>query len=226
MTDRPEPNERLVKVFDTEHESEALVVKALLDSFGIDADLTSTDAAQETFPGVGGAIILVREEDAERARQVIAESQASASEIEEDAEVPGAMETEMGRIGDIVRGIYDAFGRGDVSSVLGALDAGIRWNEAENFLYADGNPYVGPQAVAEGVFQRIASDVEGFTVVSEHFVEGGDTVVVEGRYRGTMKATRTRVDAQFAHVWRLRDGKVVRFQQYTDTRQWAHAAGR
>lgn len=98
-------------------------------------------------------------------------------------------------------------------------------NEAESFLYADGNPYAGPQAVAEGVFLRIVSAVDGFTLAPEHYVDGGDTIVVEGRYRGTMKSTSTPVDAQFAHVWRLRDGKVVRFQQYTDTRQWASAAG-
>jgi uncharacterized protein len=78
--------------------------------------------------------------------------------------------------------------------------------------------------VAEGVFQRIVSDVEDLAVLPERFVEGGDTVVVEGRYRGTMKATGTPVDAQFAHVWQLSDDKVVRFQQYTDTRQWAEAA--
>jgi len=75
MRDRPEPNGNLVKIFDTEHESEALVVKGLLESVGIDADLTSTDAVQETFPGVGGVIILVRAEDAEKARRIIEESQ-------------------------------------------------------------------------------------------------------------------------------------------------------
>jgi hypothetical protein len=85
MQDRPDPNEKLVKIFDTEHESEAMVVKGLLDSVGIDADLTSTDAVQETFPGVGGIIILVREEDAEKARQVIEESQLS---LEDDDEIP------------------------------------------------------------------------------------------------------------------------------------------
>lgn len=131
----------------------------------------------------------------------------------------------MGKTGDIVKGIYGALGRGDVPAVLGAFDPQIQWREAENFLYADGNPYVGPQAVAEGVFQRIVSDVEDFAVVPERFIEGGDTVVVEGRYRGKMNATGTIVDAQFAHVWQLRDGKVVRFQQYTDTKQWAKAAG-
>jgi hypothetical protein len=71
MRDHPNPKENLVKIFDTEHESEAQVVKGLLDSFGIDSDLTSIDAAQETFPGVGGIIILVRSEDAEKAREII-----------------------------------------------------------------------------------------------------------------------------------------------------------
>ena len=130
----------------------------------------------------------------------------------------------MGKSGDIVKALYDAFGKGDVPAVLGAFDPQIQWKEAENFLYADGNPYAGPQAVAEGVFQRIVSDVENFAVLPERFVEGGDTVVAEGRYRGTMKTTGTPVDAQFAHIWQLRDGKVVRFQQYTDTKQWSEAA--
>jgi len=131
----------------------------------------------------------------------------------------------MGKTGDIVRGLYEAFGKGDVPAVLGSFDPTIQWREAENFLYADGNPYVGPQAVADGVFQRIVSDVEDFAVVPEHFVESADTVVVEGRYKGKMKATGVPVDAQFAHVWELRNGKVVRFQQYTDTKQWGQAAG-
>ena len=126
---------------------------------------------------------------------------------------------------DIVKMLYDAFTKGDVQTVLDAFDPRIQWREAESFVYAEGNPYIGPQAVAEGVFQRIVSDVENFSVVPQQFVEGGDTVLVEGRYSGTVKATGTPVDAQFAHVWRLRDGKVVRFDQYTDTRQWADAYG-
>ena len=131
----------------------------------------------------------------------------------------------MGKRGDIVRNLYDAFGKGDVPAVLGALDPEIHWNEAENFPYADGNPYVGPQAVVQGVFQRIGTDIEAFTVVPERFVEGDDAVAVQGRYRGTMKSTRARIDAQFAHFWRIRNGKVISFQQYTDTKQWADAAG-
>jgi hypothetical protein len=70
---RPDPNEKLVKVFDSEEDSEALVVKGLLESAGIDSDLMSASLVQDTFPGLGGMIILVREEDADAARKVIAE---------------------------------------------------------------------------------------------------------------------------------------------------------
>jgi len=76
---RPDPNENLVKIFDTEQESEAMVVNGLLESAGIDCDMTALSAPQDTFPGVGGTIILVREEDAARANQVIAEFQQSPS---------------------------------------------------------------------------------------------------------------------------------------------------
>ena len=124
---------------------------------------------------------------------------------------------------DVVRGLYDAFGRGDIPAVLGQFDPAIEWREADNFLYADRNPYVGPAAVAEGVFMRIVSDVDGFTVVPQRFIDGGETVVVEGRYRGTMKASGAPIDAQFVHVWQLAGGKVASFRQYTDTKQWADA---
>jgi hypothetical protein len=70
---RPVPEEKLVKVFDSERESEALVVSGLLESAGIDSDVTSTDAAQDMFPGVGGSVILVREDQAEEARRIIEE---------------------------------------------------------------------------------------------------------------------------------------------------------
>ena len=68
---KPEPNEELVKIFDTEQETEDIVVKGLLESAGIDSDLKSLDAVQDAFPGVGGSILLVREQDALEAERII-----------------------------------------------------------------------------------------------------------------------------------------------------------
>jgi len=72
LSSQPEPNEKLVKIFDTEQENEALVVQGLLQSAGIESDLKSIDAVQDAFPGVGGTVILVREEDAPEAKRIIA----------------------------------------------------------------------------------------------------------------------------------------------------------
>jgi len=84
---RPDPNEKLVKVFGSEQESEALVVKGLLDSAGIESDLTSTSLVQDAFPGLGGMIILVREEDVEAAKRLIAENQRPVPDDDETAEI-------------------------------------------------------------------------------------------------------------------------------------------
>ena len=125
----------------------------------------------------------------------------------------------------VVRAIYDAFAAGDVPGVLARMAPGIVWNEAENFPYADGNPYVGPEAILAGVFARIGAEWDGFEAIAEEMLDAGDTVVALGRYRGTCKATGRAMDAQLAHVWRLADGRATAFQQYTDTLQAARVTG-
>ena len=117
------------------------------------------------------------------------------------------------------------FARGDVADVMGRMSPDIVWNEAENFPYADGNPYVGPGAIAAGVFARCGSEWDGFAAVPEEFLDAGDTVVVLGRYLGSYKATGHSQNAQFAHVWRVADGKASAFQQHVDTLQVARVTG-
>lgn len=91
---KPDPNEKLVKVFDSEQESEALVVKGLLDSAGIESDLQSASLLQDAFPGLGGMIILVREEDQEPAHRLIAEQKRTVPEEDETAEIAISPEQE------------------------------------------------------------------------------------------------------------------------------------
>ena len=79
---RPNPDEKLVRVFDTEQESEAMVVRGLLESAGIDSDVTALDAPQDVLPGVGGTVILVRAEDADEARRMIEEYRRAPDEME------------------------------------------------------------------------------------------------------------------------------------------------
>lgn len=122
-----------------------------------------------------------------------------------------------------VRGMYEAFGKGDIAPIIAAVDPQVEWWEAENFIYADNNPYVGPNAVLEGVFMRIGNEWDGFVVSPEEVLDAGDTAIGHGYYSGTFKKTGKQVRAQFAHFFSFRDGKVIKFQQYTDTAQFQRA---
>src|SRR6266567_7625992 len=78
-TPDPKPNEKLVRVFDTDLDTEALVVKGLLESVGIDSEIRGVDNTQDVLP-IGGTIILVRQEDEPGARQLIEEYRRSPAE--------------------------------------------------------------------------------------------------------------------------------------------------
>jgi ketosteroid isomerase-like protein len=124
---------------------------------------------------------------------------------------------------ELVRSLYAAFAKGDIPRVLGRFDKDIVWNEAENFVYADRNPYIGPQAILEGVFMRIVSEWDDFAVNPDSILDAGDQIVALGTYTCTSKKTGKSVKAQMAHIWHVANGKAVKFQQYTDTKQFADA---
>lgn len=123
----------------------------------------------------------------------------------------------------VVRGVYEAFGRGDVGAVLGAFDEGIEWYEAEGGAY--GGVYRGPGEVAEKVFGPITEDIEGFTVSPEEYFAEGDEVVSLGRYTGRGKQTGTELNIPYTHAWTVRGGKVARFRQYIDTVKFNEVVG-
>jgi ketosteroid isomerase-like protein len=125
----------------------------------------------------------------------------------------------------LVREVYDAFAKGDVGPLVAILDDDVEWNEAEHSIHWPGGPFRGTQAVLEGVIGPLARDFDGFRIDVGRISAAGDTVFVEARYRATAKSTGKALDALAAHVWDFRDGKVFRFQQYTDTWQWTHVTG-
>ncbi|MBN9178662.1 MAG: nuclear transport factor 2 family protein [Microbacterium sp.] len=116
---------------------------------------------------------------------------------------------------DIIRRHYDASDRGDVDGMIADLDPAVRWTEAAGFPYA--GTYVGAEAVVAGVFSRLQDDWDGYTLSIDEIVDGGDVVVGIGTYSGTHRGTGRFFAARVAHVWRLESGRVVAFEQFTDT---------
>ena len=127
---------------------------------------------------------------------------------------------------DVIRRVYEGFDRGDLSPLLESLDPQVEWNEAEHVTFWPGAAFHGPDAIVEGLFARIAPTFgRTWTVHVDRLLACGDTVIMQGRYRGTARATGSELSPQVAHIWDLVGDKIVRFQQYTDTWLFAQATG-
>jgi ketosteroid isomerase-like protein len=118
----------------------------------------------------------------------------------------------------LLKNLYESFGRGDIPTVLAAMSPDMKWYQAESNPYmTSGEAWVGPDAVLSNLFMKLGAEWDGFSVHPRTFHDAGDSIIVEGRYSGTYKATGKRMDAQMCHVWDVKDGKLTRFQQYLDT---------
>lgn len=115
----------------------------------------------------------------------------------------------------VVQRLYAGFATGDVEAVLAEMAPDIEWTEAEGYPYA--GVYAGPDAIVAGVFARLATEWQDYEAKPDSYVAQGDRVVALGHYSGRYLETGKAFRAPFAHVWTLRDGKLVRFVQYTDT---------
>lgn len=121
----------------------------------------------------------------------------------------------MTDITSAVQYLYAAFAKGDMPGVLGAFAPDIEWTEATGFPY--GGTFIGADAIVENVFMKLGTEWDNWAAVPEQFVTEGDTVVTLGEYSGTCKATGKSFRAPYVHVWKFRDGRVVKFNQHTDT---------
>lgn len=123
----------------------------------------------------------------------------------------------------LVQSLYDAFGRGDIATVIAGLTPDIDWQSVGRAAdYPAFGLRKGQQAVQE--FFKIVADNEDFTEFSpQEFYSADDKVFVIGRYALTVKKTGKPVATEWVHVFTVKNGKVSRFREHTDTAQFAAA---
>jgi ketosteroid isomerase-like protein len=115
----------------------------------------------------------------------------------------------------IIQSHYAASDRGDLDGMLAVLAPDAAWTEMEGFPCA--GTYIGPQAVREGVFQRLGSEWDGYAFTLERLFDAGDTIIATGYYSGTYKKTGKSFKCRVSHIWQLSDSKVRKFEQFCDT---------
>ncbi len=117
----------------------------------------------------------------------------------------------------LVQSLYDAFGQGDIPTILGAMDPDIVWDIPQAPDYPLGGIHRGPQGIASEFFSIIPEYYQEFAAIPQHVLDDGDRVIVLAEYRGKGKASGTAFQVPVAHVYTFRDGRWIRFQEYTDT---------
>ncbi len=123
---------------------------------------------------------------------------------------------------DLARGLYDAFGRGDLDAVRAGMAADVRWVEPESLPYGS---QVGFDAILQNILAVALAQVEGFATRPEEWIDGGDVVVVLGRYAGRSVVTGLDLDVAFAHVLRFHEGLLTEFCVHADTHRWLQLTG-
>ena len=127
----------------------------------------------------------------------------------------------MNTIADIET-LYASLGERDYEAVMSHLANDIVWIVADNSPFADRSPYHGIADVRSGIFDRLTAGFDKLVVaVDEIFeCEGGKSCGSRLLSRQVSRQAEE-FKAQVAHIWTIREGRAVKFQQYLDTLQIA-----
>ena len=115
----------------------------------------------------------------------------------------------------IIKELYEKFKSRDLDRIRELFHQEIEWTQMPSF--PNGGKYIGADAIFENVFKDFSENWDGWQTNVDDLLEANGTVIATGYYKGTFKATGKSMQAEFAHWYRVVDGKVISFKQYTDT---------
>jgi uncharacterized protein len=123
----------------------------------------------------------------------------------------------------LVQSLYAAFGRGDVATIIAALDPNVDWTvNGRSSDYPMLGNWKTPAKVQE-FFQGV-DQYEKFTDFSPRdFYAVDERVFVLGHYAGSIKKTGKPFASDWVHIFTIRNGKVLAFREFNDTHQFVAA---
>jgi ketosteroid isomerase-like protein len=122
----------------------------------------------------------------------------------------------------LVQQAYQDFQNGDIEGVLGTLSEDVEWVTTPLSGVPVGGTYHGVEEAGR-FFSSLGASQEPRHFEPREFVAQGEKVVALGHYAWHVESTGREWESDFAHVFSVRDGKIARFQEYTDTAAIAEA---
>lgn len=116
----------------------------------------------------------------------------------------------------LVMRAYELYARGDIKGVLGLCADGVCWTSADIEHVPFSGVFNGRFQVGE-FFASLAGAMDTLRFTPRDFIAEGDKVVVTGEARWHVKSTGADFGSDWVHVFTVREGEVVRFEQFTDT---------
>lgn len=118
---------------------------------------------------------------------------------------------------EIIKSTYEGKTSEENGRNLARYVAGdIHWTEAKGFPY--NGTYVGLESITKNVFSRLGTEWTDYKFTPEDYVASDDKVVAYGTYSGTYKRTNKYFEARVAHIWKLKNGKIISFEQFVDSK--------
>ena len=116
----------------------------------------------------------------------------------------------------VVQQAYNNFKTGNIQALLALFSDDIEWElpKVENVPFT--GKRTGLTAVGE-FFALVGANQDVLQFEPRDFVAQGDRVVSLGDYEWRVKDTGREFGSDFAHVFTIRDGKVIAFKEYFDS---------
>jgi uncharacterized protein len=128
---------------------------------------------------------------------------------------------------ELVRGGYEMFARGDLegAAALFSPDADVADAGGLGIAGTAAGRRTGPAGFLQATGE-VAEAFDDYTVKAEEFIDAGDSVVVSARISGRGRESGLEMEMRVAHLWTIRDGKVVHGDVYRTADEALEAAGR
>jgi uncharacterized protein len=138
-------------------------------------------------------------------------------QIKQTTTIPNSNQKTSEKMGNIetVKKMYELFASKDNNAIRQIFDENIKWNQMKGF--PGGGQHIGADAVFEKVFGGFRQNWTNWKATITRYIDSGDGVFVIGFYEGTFNATGKHMKSDFACEYKVKEGKITEFNQYTDT---------